>query len=33
MQGKVVVGKEARARLAIDPVHTVYNAKRFIGRE
>ncbi len=27
------MGKEARQRLAIDPVHTIYNAKRFIGRE
>lgn len=29
----MLVGKEARRRLAIDPLHTVYNAKRFIGRE
>ena len=31
--GKVLVGKEARRRLALDPAHTIYDAKRFIGRE
>ena len=31
--GKVLVGKEARGRLALDPAHTIYDAKRFIGRE
>jgi len=31
--GNVLVGKEARRRLALDPTHTIYDAKRFIGRE
>ncbi|KAM3568457.1 hypothetical protein VYU27_009419 [Nannochloropsis oceanica] len=31
--GNVLVGKEARRRLALDPTHTIYDAKRFIGRD
>lgn len=31
--GGVWVGKEARERLALHPSRTVYDAKRFIGRE
>lgn len=30
--GGIVVGREARAQLAIDPFNTIYSAKRLIGR-
>jgi molecular chaperone DnaK (HSP70) len=31
-KGQVLVGKEARQQLAVDPQNTIYEAKRFIGR-
>src|SRR5215470_11512674 len=30
--GSIVVGNQARARIIHDPKHTVYSAKRLIGR-
>ncbi|CAI5707509.1 unnamed protein product [Peronospora farinosa] len=30
--GEIVVGRKARAHLIKDPQHTIFNAKRFIGR-
>jgi molecular chaperone DnaK len=31
-EGAVVVGREAQRRLLVDPLHTVYSVKRFMGR-
>lgn len=31
-KGSVLVGREAAQYLAVDPLNTIYNAKRFIGR-
>lgn len=31
-KGRVLVGKEARQQLAVDPQNTIYESKRFIGR-
>src|SRR5262245_43312712 len=30
--GTIVVGRQAEARLAVDPTHTVYSVKRFMGK-
>ena len=32
-RGKIVVGHEAKEYAVKDPTHTIFNAKRFIGRK